>query len=66
MTKIEVDVLTLWSAWRELNAIRAMSGVPLDFNGTPQGIDETYFSELVSKLRDALGEHATPWGPQEK
>jgi hypothetical protein len=63
MSKIEVDLMTVWEAWRELLAIRAMSGVPLDFNGCQQSISEEIFSSIVDRLRDALGDDANPWPP---
>lgn len=60
---VVVSDVVLWAAWRELNAIRARSGVPLDFDGRPQSISEDYFSKLVDDLHDALGDKAQPWAP---
>jgi hypothetical protein len=51
----------VWLAWKEMNAIRAMSGVPLDFHGGKQGIDEGYWSSLVDEMDAALGDDAKPW-----
>ena len=51
----------LWYGWKEMNAIRAMSGVPLDFHGTPQGICADYWSQAVDAMEKALGDDAKPW-----
>lgn len=62
-THVVVPDVVLWAAWKELNDIRARSGVPLDFDGKPQSISEEYFSKLVDDLHDALGDKAQPWAP---
>lgn len=49
------------TAWQEMNAIRARSGVPLDFDGQPQGIDAQYWSDTVDALARLLGDEAKPW-----
>jgi hypothetical protein len=51
----------LWIAWHEMNAIRARSGVPLNFDGMPQGISEEYWSNIVDAMQMELGEDARPW-----
>lgn len=51
----------LWFGWKEMNAIRAMSGVPLDFNGMQQGVCEDYWSKVVEAMRVSLGDDAQPW-----
>lgn len=55
----------LWIGWSEMNAIRARSGVPLDFDGRPQGISEEYWNEAVEKMSVFLGDDAQPWPPKE-
>ena len=69
MAKDRIEELEglLWCAWREMNAIRARSGVPLDFDGRKQGISEEYWSDLVDKMANALGGDPPPWAtPQAK
>ena len=51
----------LWYAWYEMNAIRARSGVPLDFDGRPQSIVESYWSDVVDAMAAVLGDDAKPW-----
>jgi len=51
----------LWYGWSEMNAIRARSGVPLDFDGTQQGIAESYWDTLVEAMSTELGDETTPW-----
>ena len=51
----------LWYAWAEMNSIRARSGVPLDEHGSPQPINEQYWSNLVEAMSVTLGEDAKPW-----
>lgn len=51
----------LWYGWHEMNAIRARSGVPLDFDGRQQGIAEGYWSDVVDAMQSALGNDAQPW-----
>lgn len=51
----------LWYGWSEMNAIRARSGVPLDFDGTTQCIAESYWGTLVEAMSSELGDETTPW-----
>lgn len=51
----------MWHAWHEMNAIRARSGVPLDFDGKPQGIGAVYWSNVVDRMDEALSDDAKPW-----
>lgn len=54
----------LWSAWRELNEIRARDGVPYTHYGK-SSVDEDYFSSVVDELADLLGKDTNPWPPAE-
>ena len=54
----------VWVAWYEMNAIRARSGVPLDFDGDKQSISEDYWLGIVDLMSEVLGEDATPWPPE--
>lgn len=51
----------LWYAWSEMNAIRAESGVPRSYDGTAKGISESYWSDVVDAMAEALGNEAQPW-----
>lgn len=55
--------VTMWRAWRELNAIRARDGVPYTHMGYKCSVDEEYFSSVVDDLQACLGEYAQPWEP---
>lgn len=51
----------LWYGWNEMNTIRAESGVPRSYDGTPKAIDEVYWSNVVDAMADALGDDCKPW-----
>jgi len=55
----------LWSAWMELNAIRARDGVPWTHERMKSSVSEEYFSSVVDELADLLGRDANPWPPAE-
>lgn len=56
--------LAAWHGWYEMNAIRARSGVPLDFDGRQQAICEQGWSDVVDQMKKALGDLAKPWPPE--
>jgi hypothetical protein len=54
----EKDIITVWCAWNEMNAIRAR-------DGSPDGVCEEYWSELVENLKNMLPEkYQNPWHPR--
>jgi hypothetical protein len=46
----------LEKTWKELNIIRARSGVPYDSDGIKSDVDEKYFSSVVDDAKQALAD----------
>lgn len=54
LTERERMRAVIWTAWRELNAIRARDGAPC-------GVDPNYFSAVVDACETVLGDDTKPW-----
>lgn len=55
----------LWYAWHEFNAIRSMSGAPLNHYGMTT-VSQEWWDTLTEAFADAIGPDAlTPWPSEE-
>lgn len=67
MTQNQKIIMAIWQGWKEMNAVRAATGVPLMYDGFKAGVSEEYFSQCVNDLHEAYriltGEEPMPWPP---